>query len=47
MWDTLYDILPLENVAFLNALQDDEDLYEHLIGAKIPNVQYLPQEMQD
>jgi hypothetical protein len=34
MWDTLYDILPLENVAFLNALQDDEDLYEHLIGAK-------------
>ncbi|CAB4026394.1 Hypothetical predicted protein [Paramuricea clavata] len=47
MWDMLYDILPLENVAFLNALQDDEDLYEHLIGAKIPNVQYLPQEMQD
>jgi hypothetical protein len=47
MWDTLYDILPLENVAFLNAFQDDEDLYEHLIGAKIPNVQYLPQEMQD
>ena len=47
MWNELLDILPVEYVASLHTLEEEDDLYEHIIDIKIPNMLDLPNEIRD